>query len=72
MAKRAQAPLSSTYHHFPGGKQQVIVEAVNFAVAGVSAGLDRHLRAGTLAGVWAVLAMWRDVVVRSEFPSAVQ
>ena len=29
MAKRAEAPVGSTYHHFPGGKQQVLVEAVH-------------------------------------------
>ena len=31
MARRAKAPLGSTYHHFPDGKQQVVVEAVEFA-----------------------------------------
>ena len=29
MTRRAQAPFGSTYHHFPGGKQQVVVEAVH-------------------------------------------
>lgn len=67
MAKRADAPLGSTYHHFPGGKQQVIVEAVNFAGARVSAGLDHHLQAGAVAGLRGFLAMWRDILVRSDF-----
>ena len=51
MAKRAEAPLGSTYHHFPGGKQQVVVEAVKFAGARVSAGLDHYLKAGVVAGL---------------------
>ncbi|MHA6885163.1 TetR/AcrR family transcriptional regulator [Ralstonia pseudosolanacearum] len=67
MAKRAEAPLGSTYHHFPGGKQQVVVEAVQFAGARVGAGLDHHLRAGAAAGVLGFLAMWRDILVRSDF-----
>ena len=28
LAKHAGAPLGSTYHYFPGGKQQVVTEAV--------------------------------------------
>ena len=67
MAKRAGAPLGSTYHHFPGGKQQVVVEAVKFAGAQVSTGLDHHLQAGALAGLRGFLAMWRDILVRSDF-----
>jgi AcrR family transcriptional regulator len=67
MAKRADAPLGSTYHHFPGGKRQVVVEAVKFAGAQVSAGLDAHLQAGALEGLCGFLAMWRDLLVRSDF-----
>ncbi|XLV73910.1 TetR/AcrR family transcriptional regulator [Ralstonia syzygii subsp. celebesensis] len=67
MAKRAEAPLGSTYHHFPGGKQQVVVEAVKFAGARVGAGLDHHLKAGAVAGLRGFLAMWRDILVRSDF-----
>lgn len=67
MAKRAGAPLGSTYHHFPGGKQQVVAEAVAFAGAHAGAGLDHHLQAGPVAGVRGFLAMWRDILVQSDF-----
>lgn len=67
MAKRANAPLGSTYHHFPGGKQQVVAEAVRLAGTRVGAGLDRHLQAGAAAGLRGFLAMWRDVLLRSDF-----
>ncbi|MDQ0009098.1 AcrR family transcriptional regulator [Luteibacter jiangsuensis] len=67
MAKRADAPLGSTYHHFPGGKQQVVVEAVKFAGAQVRARLEHHLQAGAKAGLAGFLSMWRDVLLRSDF-----
>lgn len=67
MAKRAGAPLGSTYHHFPDGKQQVIVEAVDAAGARVSAGLDQHLQAGAVAGLRGFLAMWCDLLLRFDF-----
>ena len=67
MAKRAKAPLGSTYHHFPDGKQQVVVEAVEFAGAQVTASLDHHLQAGAAAGIRGFLAMWRAILLRSDF-----
>lgn len=67
MAKRAEAPFGSTYHHFPGGKQQVVVEAVQLAGAQVSAGLEHHLQAGAAEGVHGFLARWREILLRSDF-----
>lgn len=67
MAKRADAPVGSTYHHFPGGKHQMVVEAVLLEGARVSAEIDRHLKAGSAAGLRGFLAAWRDVLVRSDF-----
>lgn len=67
LAKRADAPLGSTYHHFPGGKHQVIVEAVALAGARVDAGLDEHLGSGVRAGLGGFLAGWRSVLLRSRF-----
>jgi AcrR family transcriptional regulator len=67
MAKRAEAPLGSTYHHFPGGKQQVVVEAVTFAGGHAGASLARHLQAGSVEGLRGFLAMWREILVRSKF-----
>jgi AcrR family transcriptional regulator len=67
LAQRAEAPLGSTYHHFPGGKRQVVVEAVQFAGAGISADIERHLQVGAAAGLRGFLAMWRDILIRSDF-----
>ena len=46
LAKHAGAPLGSTYHYFPGGKQQVATEAVEFAGEVVSRRLAAELRVG--------------------------
>lgn len=67
IAKRAKAPLGSTYHHFPQGKQQVVVEAVTFAGEQVAASLDHHLQAGATVGIGGFLAMWRAILLRSDF-----
>lgn len=67
MSKRAKAPLGSTYHYFPAGKQQVVVEAIAFAAAQVTQCLDHHLQAGAAAGVKGFLAMWRSILLKSDF-----
>lgn len=67
MTKRADAPLGSTYHHFPGGKQQVVVEAVQLAAAHVGARLERHLQGGIEAGLQGYLGKWRQTLLDTEF-----
>ena len=66
-AKRADAPLGSTYHHFPGGKQQVVVEAVQLAGDRMAAGLDQQFQPGFAAGLRGFVAAWRERLIRSEF-----
>ncbi|MFE0251264.1 TetR/AcrR family transcriptional regulator [Streptomyces sp. NPDC059010] len=67
VAKHAKAPLGSTYHYFPEGKQQLATEAVRYAGAAVSGILRRQLDAGPVAGLRAFLALWRGIVVESDF-----
>ena len=67
LAKHAQAPLGSTYHYFPEGKQQLATEAVRYADTTVTRILQRELDAGPVAGLHAFLALWRDIVVASDF-----
>lgn len=66
-AKHARAPLGSTYHYFPEGKQQLATEAVRFTGAWVARSLRRELEAGPVAGLRAFLALWRKIVVDSDF-----
>lgn len=67
LAKHAGAPLGSTYHYFPGGKQQVATEAVEFAGDVVSRTLAAELRRGPVVGLRAFLALWREVVMSNDF-----
>ncbi|WP_405884549.1 TetR/AcrR family transcriptional regulator [Streptomyces sp. NBC_01136] len=67
LAKHAKAPLGSTYHYFPEGKQQLATEAVQYAGTAVARILRKELDAGPVAGLRAFLALWRGVVVESEF-----
>jgi len=67
LARHANAPLGSTYHYFPGGKQQVAAEAVRFAGDTVARVLDRELPAGPVAALRAFLALWRKTLLNTEF-----
>ncbi|MER5753277.1 TetR/AcrR family transcriptional regulator [Streptomyces sp. NPDC002088] len=67
LAKHAEAPLGSTYHYFPEGKQQLATEAVRYAGTTVASILRKELDAGPVAGLRAFMALWRGVVVESDF-----
>ncbi|MGW7694438.1 TetR/AcrR family transcriptional regulator [Streptomyces asiaticus] len=67
MAKHAKAPLGSTYHYFPEGKQQLATEAVRYAGDWVAGSLCKELEAGPIDGLRAFLALWRTIVVESDF-----
>ncbi|MFJ8109540.1 TetR/AcrR family transcriptional regulator [Streptomyces sp. NPDC096132] len=67
VAKHAKAPLGSTYHYFPEGKQQLATEAVRHAGGAVARILRKELDAGPVAGLRAFLGLWRGIVVESDF-----
>ncbi|GAA4934936.1 TetR/AcrR family transcriptional regulator [Streptomyces coeruleoprunus] len=67
MAKHAKAPLGSTYHYFPEGKQQLASEAVRYTGDWVARSLRKELEAGPAAGLRAFLDLWRKIVVESDF-----
>ncbi|MEU9340366.1 TetR/AcrR family transcriptional regulator [Streptomyces sp. NPDC048278] len=67
LAKHAEAPLGSTYHYFPDGKQQLATEAVRYAGTSVERLLRKELDAGPVAGLRAFLGLWRGIMVASDF-----
>ncbi|WP_198653011.1 TetR/AcrR family transcriptional regulator [Actinocorallia populi] len=54
------APRGSVYHHFPGGKPQLVEEATRGAAEHLSAGMARVLEASDAPGALRALAgLWR-------------
>lgn len=67
LAKEAGVPLGSTYHHFPGGKQQLVDEAVRFLGDRVSEIIESSRSEGVDAALDAVSGQWRVVLEASGF-----
>lgn len=67
LARHAKAPLGSTYHYFPGGKQQMVSEAVRFSGATMGQLLARALQAGPVSGLRVFLDLWREMIVSTAF-----
>ncbi|MBV1775305.1 TetR/AcrR family transcriptional regulator [Burkholderiaceae bacterium DAT-1] len=65
LAKLANAPLGSTYHYFPGGKAQLLAEAVEFASGKVFQVLRKA--EGPIEGLQLFMGYWRDVLVKQDF-----
>lgn len=62
------APRGSIYHHFPGGKAQLVEEATRYAGDIVVAIFRESLNNGDpIAGVQAVADFWRTVLHDSDF-----
>jgi AcrR family transcriptional regulator len=66
VARHSGAPLGSTYHYFPGGKDQLVTEAVRYAGDSVTRVLAERLTAGPVEGLRSFLALWRDVVISTD------
>lgn len=69
LAKQSGAPLGSTYHYFPGGKDQLIDEAVQLVGDRVERIIREALTDDPLSAVDAVCAEWRRILIDSDFHS---
>lgn len=67
VAKLAQAPLGSTYHYFPGGKPQMVSEAISQSGQAISHLLARELSAGPQAGLQVFFTIWRQLLADSQY-----
>jgi TetR/AcrR family transcriptional regulator, lmrAB and yxaGH operons repressor len=61
------APRGSIYHHFPGGKDELIAAAIDLAGARAITVLDKLDGSSPTAVVDGFMAMWRTVLDRSDF-----
>ena len=61
-------PRGSLGHHFPGGKQELLGEAVRYATESVAAPLESLLQErGAVDGLRAFVGWWRRVLEKSGF-----
>lgn len=67
VTKAAEAPLGSTYHHFPGGKQELLARATTAAGDKVDTLLATLLQDGAAAGLQQFLELWRARLLRTRF-----
>jgi AcrR family transcriptional regulator len=61
------APRGSLYHHFPGGREQLLREATEFASDYVARRLDRVRGKGPIAAVDALYDWYRECLLGSDF-----
>jgi TetR/AcrR family transcriptional regulator, lmrAB and yxaGH operons repressor len=61
------APRGSLYHHFPGGKDELVLAALEHAGAQALGLLDRLSGKPAREIAEAFLSLWRSVLARSEF-----
>lgn len=61
------APRGSLYHYFPGGKDELVLEAVAFAGENAMAVLERMVGRTAVEIAEAFVALWRAVLTRSDF-----
>ena len=68
VVQRTGTPRGSLAHHFPGGKQQMLEEAIAFASDSVASPLEALLQdKGVADGLYAFVGWWRRVLESSGF-----
>lgn len=62
------APRGSVYYHFPGGRAQLIEEAVEWAGDFIAGMIETATQADdAVQAVEAFFALWRDLLVKSDY-----
>lgn len=64
---QASAPRGSVYHHFPGGKQELLIEALDLASRRALDFLDRGEDTSASGLTERFISMWRAVLEGSDF-----
>lgn len=67
LARHSGTPQGSTYHYFPGGKQQLATEAVRYNGTQVTAAIGPGFEDGPIEGVRAFCAAVRELMVSTDF-----
>lgn len=64
---RSGAPRGSVYHHFPGGRSQILREAMQFAGDEITATIDAAASGDGTALLRQFAAMWRQALTDSDY-----
>lgn len=64
---RSGAPRGSIYHHFPGGRAQILDEAVQLGGDAIAGLIARSAGQGPLAVLERFTAFWRKILLDSNF-----
>jgi TetR/AcrR family transcriptional regulator, lmrAB and yxaGH operons repressor len=64
---RSKAPRGSVYHHFPGGRNQMLIEALLFAGDTMTAAIDNAASEGPMALLRQFVELWQEVLRDSDF-----
>lgn len=64
---RSGAPRGSVYHHFPGGRSQLLREALQFAGDEIAARIDAAAGDTGTATLHQFADMWREALIASDY-----
>jgi AcrR family transcriptional regulator len=64
---RSGAPRGSVYHHFPGGRNQILLEALQFAGETMTSAIDSAASVGPMALLREFVELWEEVLRESDF-----
>lgn len=67
LARHARTPEGSTYHYFPGGKQELAAAAVRLRGELIYQTVGQALKKDPLAGLRAVFEVMREMILASQF-----
>lgn len=64
---RSGAPRGSVYHHFPGGRNQILMEALHYAGDSMSSAIGHAASQGPMALLREFVDLWEEVLADSGF-----
>lgn len=68
--ERSGAPRGSVYHHFPGGRSQILREALQFAGDEILTQVDQAADVSAVALLRQIVTLWRQVLVDSDYTAS--
>ncbi|WP_245717241.1 TetR/AcrR family transcriptional regulator [Nocardia jejuensis] len=64
---RTRTPRGSVYHHFPGGRQQIVGEALEMSGSAISAIIQESAQDGPASAFAHLIAFWKKLLRENDF-----